>query len=132
MRVCLFVAISLGIYCAPAPTQEEIDAASFRVRVLANCLEDVAEDIGSGTFETTYAGCIDDILGDGGFDVLRAGGGSNLVLDVRDLLSEYEPKFQEQIDRATSTPNDGTRRSALVAYQILLGTAAEELREIVQ
>ena len=58
------------------------------------------------------------------------GGGSGLVLDVRDLLKEQEVGFQHQIDRAKAASDETTQLSALMSYQLLLKTAAASLREL--
>ena len=109
-----------------------LGSARMRVNVLARCLDDVAEGIGTGSFEPKYVGCIEDILGrdEGrGFRILSE---ANLRQPVMDLLSERQLGFQEQIDRATATQDVDERRGALVAYQIMLGATAEELRQLVQ
>lgn len=128
--IVILVVVAFAIGCTPPPTDQEIRDARSRIGGLAFCLEHVAEDIGTGTFETKYAGCVDSFLGNGGFDVLRAGGGSGLVLDVRDLLNEREVGFQKQIDRAKAATDIDLQRSALMSYQLLLGAAAEDLRKL--
>ena len=52
--------------------------------------------------------------------VIRDGGGSGLVLDVRDLLKEQEVGFQHQIDRAKAASDETTQLSALMSYQLQL------------
>ena len=51
---------------------------------------------------------------------------------VMDLLSERETAFQTQIDRATEAQDTDARRSAMAAYQIMLGATADELRTLTQ
>ena len=59
------------------------------------------------------------------------GGGSGLVLDVRDLLKEQEVGFQHQIRQGQRPASDETTQlSALMSYQLLLKTAAASLREL--
>ncbi len=99
--------------------------------MLASCLDEVAEGIGTGTFEPKYVECID-ILGrnDGqGFRELQA---ADMRVAVMDLLSERETAFQTQIDRATEAQDTDARRSAMAAYQIMLGATADELRTLTQ
>ena len=110
---------------------EQIEAARLRIRVLASCLDEVAEGIGTGAFEPKYAECID-ILGrnDGqGFRELQA---ADMRVAVMDLLSERETAFQTQIDRGTEAQDTDARRSAMAAYQIMLGATADELRTLTQ
>ena len=99
---------------------------------MANCLDDVAEGIDSGSFEPTYAGCVEDVLGgnDGsGFRELSAAG---LRVPVMDLLREYEGSFQTQIDMAQAAGSEDRRQAALTTYQLLLGQAALELRALAE
>ena len=52
---------------------------------------------------------------------------------VMDLLSERETAFQTQIDRATEAQDTDARRSAMAAYQIMLGVPRQtELRTLTQ
>ena len=99
--------------------------------MLAFCLDEVAEGIGTGTFEPKYVECID-ILGrnDGqGFRELQA---ADMRVVVMDLLSDRETAFQSHIDRATDAPDADTRQSAMVAYQVMLGATSDELRALAQ
>ena len=131
MRLIGILAIMAAtIGCSAPPTDQEIRDARARIDSMADCLDDVAEGIGAGTFEPKYAGCVDAHLGNGGFGVIRAGGGSRLVLDVRDLLKEQEVGFQHQTDRAKAAADETTQLSALMAYQLLLKAAAASLREL--
>lgn len=132
--IIVLVAVATAIGCGGTPSTEQIEKAQMRVRVLANCLDDVAEGVGTGTFNPQYSGCVEDILGTerGGMRELLDGG---LGTPVRDLLSEHETAFQEQIDQAVAaerTGDDDTRRSRLLAYQLLLKAAAEDLRALAQ
>ena len=131
MRLVLALVVGSLIGCV-AYTQEEIDAAHSRIRILASCLDDVAEGIGTGSFKPQYAECINDILGRNGgegFRVLSEGG---LRVPVMELLSTREPQFQVQVDRAGTAQNDVDQKSALTTYQLLLGATASELRELAQ
>ena len=103
------------------PSSEQVDAAYTRINVLAHCLDDVAEGVGDGSFEPKYAGCIDDILGNDDGHGFRELSLARLRVPVMDLLTKREAEFQEQIDN-----------SALLAYQLLLGATAIDLRGMVQ
>ncbi len=128
------IAVAAAIGCGSTPSTEQIEKAQMRVRVLANCLDDVAEGIGTGTFNPQYTSCVEDILGAerGGMRELLDGG---LGTPVRDLLSEHEKAFQDQIDQAVAAEqagDDDTRRSRLLTYQMLLKVAAEDLRGLAE
>ena len=93
------ILVIVAVMSGCGASAEQIEAARLRIRVLASCLDEVAEGIGTGAFEPKYAECID-ILGrnDGqGFRELQA---ADMRVAVMDLLSERETAFQTQIDRA--------------------------------
>ena len=126
----LSILVIVAVMSGCGASAEQIEAARLRIRVLASCLDEVAEGIGTGAFEPKYAECID-ILGrnDGqGFRELQA---ADMRVAVMDLLSERETAFQTQIDRATEAQDTDARRSAMVAYQIMLGATADELRTLI-
>ena len=127
----LSILVIVAVMSGCGASAEQIEAARLRIRVLASCLDEVAEGIGTGAFEPKYAECID-ILGrnDGqGFRELQA---ADMRVAVMDLLSERETAFQTQIDRATEAQDTDARRSAMAAYQIMLGATADELRTLTQ
>ena len=101
MLARLIAVVSLSVCCAPTPTQEDIDAAHFRVGALAFCLADISQEN-----EGTFIGCNDAFLGNGGYDVIRAGMGSGGVLDVRDIMRDAAQTMDanptvETVHRAT-------------------------------
>ncbi len=111
---------------------EQIEAGRVRTRVFAACLDDVAEGVGTGSFDPKYAGCVTDILGwnDGdGFRELQAAG---LRVPVMALMAEREPTFQDHIDEAATATDADTQQRALLSYQLLLGAAATDLRELAE
>ena len=132
--IIVLVAVATAIGCGGTPSTDQIEKAQMRVRVLANCLDDVAEGIGTGTFNPQYSGCVEDIIGveRGGMRELLDGG---LGTSVRDLLREHETAFQEQTDQAVAADrarDEDTRHSRLLTYQLLLEAAAENLRALAE
>ena len=127
----LSIIVIAAVMSGCGASAEQIETANRRIRVLAFCLDEVAEGIGTGTFEPKYVECID-ILGrnDGqGFRELQA---ADMRVVVMDLLSDRETAFQWHIDRATDAPDADTRQSAMVAYQVMLGATSDELRALAQ
>ena len=89
----LSILVIVAVISGCGASAEQIEAARLRIRVLASCLDEVAEGIGTGAFEPKYAECID-ILGrnDGqGFRELQA---ADMRVAVMDLLSERETAFR--------------------------------------
>ena len=108
----LSIVVIVAVMSGCGASAEQIEAARLRIRVLASCLDEVAEGIGTDAFEPKYAECID-ILGrnDGqGFRELQA---ADMRVAGMDLLSERENAFQTQIDRATEAQDTDARRSAM-------------------
>ena len=127
----LSIVVIVAVMSGCGASTEQIEAARLRIRVLASCLDEVAEGIGTGAFEPKHAECID-ILGrnDGqGFRELQA---ADMRVAGMDLLSERENAFQTQIDRATEAQDTDARRSAMAAYQIMLGATADKLCTLTQ
>ena len=55
----LSILVIAAVMSGCGASAEQIEAARLRIRVLASCLDEVAEGIGTGTFEPKYAECID-------------------------------------------------------------------------
>ena len=129
-RVLVILAVT-ALWSCGGYSPEQIEAGRVRTRVFAACLDDVADGVGTGSFDPKYQECVTDILGwnDGdGFRELQAAGLRGPVLAV---MAEREPTFQDRIDQAVATDAD-TQQRALLGYQLLLGATADELRELVE
>ena len=84
----------------------------------------MAEGIGTGAFTPTYRDCVDGNLTEGVWGALIDGAVSR---QFRDLMGEREREFDSALTDARQNPGD---RSSLLAYQLMLGVTADEVRQL--
>ena len=126
--VVMAVALCWLSGCGGPPTEEEMRAADGVLVGLAACMDRVSEGISTGSFRPQYTDCINEHLTPEAWAKLREGG-PTLSPDFRSFMSEREDEMQAAIDRATAAAgNSDEQQAALLAYQLLLGATAVDLR----